>query len=151
MILPCPPLFAGAIESVGSILPEQSYFFRKALARNLRQFCHLIIFREAEEMKQVCDMKRSQRESVGDRLERHPELKARMEQILDLVENVSGEIRRADDAESRAIEMLRQMGQQVLQGWGERQAEKEADALEAAHKVIRQGKKNSTGTVASEE
>ena len=68
-----------------------------------------------------------------------------------LVENVSGEIRRADDAESRAIEMLRQMGQQVLQGWGERQAEKEADALEAAHKVIRQGKKNSTGTVASEE
>ncbi len=102
-------------------------------------------------MKQVCDMKRSQRESVGDRLERHPELKARMEQILDLVENVSGEIRRADDAESRAIEMLRQMGQQVLQGWGERQAEKEADALEAGHKVIRQGKKNSTGTVASEE
>ena len=102
-------------------------------------------------MKQVCDMKRSQRESVGDRLERHPELKARMEQILDLVENVSGEIRRADDAESRAIEMLRQMGQQVLQGWGERQAEKEADALVAAHKVIRQGKKNSTGTVASEE
>ena len=31
-----------------------------------------------------------QGESVAERLERHPELKERMERLLDVVENVSG-------------------------------------------------------------
>jgi hypothetical protein len=87
------------------------------------------------------------RESVADRLERHPELKARMERLLDVVENASGDVRLADEAERRAIEELRLMGQQIMQNWGERQAEKEARALEAKGSVVRHAKKNSTGIV----
>jgi hypothetical protein len=41
-----------------------------------------------------------------------------MERMLDVVENASGDLRRADDAERRAIEELRQMGLEVMQDWG---------------------------------
>ena len=60
------------------------------------------------------------RESVVERLERHPTLKARMERMLDVVENASGDVRRADEAERRAIEELRQMGLEVMQSWGQK-------------------------------
>lgn len=89
------------------------------------------------------------RESVAERLERHPELKERMERLLDVVENVSDDVKLADEAERRAIDELRLMGQQVMQGWGQRLADKEADATEAKGGVVRQSKKNSTGTVRS--
>lgn len=92
----------------------------------------------------------SRRGAVAERLERHPELKARMERLLDVIENKSGDVRRADEAERRAIEELRLMGQQVMQDWGHRQAEKEARGLETKGGVARQGKKNSTGTAHSE-
>ena len=91
-----------------------------------------------------------QRESVAERLERHPELKERMERLLDVVENVSGDVKLADEAERRAIEELRLMGQQIMQGWGQRLADKEAQELEGKGGVVRQSKKNSTGTARSE-
>ena len=81
------------------------------------------------------------RESVAARLERHPGLKERMERLLDLVENASGDVRLADEAERRAIEELRQMGQEVMQGWGQRASDKEAQEVEAKGDVVRQVKK----------
>ena len=93
---------------------------------------------------------RQQGESVAERLERHPELKARMERLLDVVENASGDVKLADEAERRAIEELRLMGQQIMQGWGQRLADKEARELEGNGGVVRQSKKNSTGTARSE-
>lgn len=92
----------------------------------------------------------SKGESVGERLERHPELKERMERLLDVVENVSGDVKLADEAERRAIEELRLMGQQIMQGWGQRLADKEAQELEGKGEVVRQSKKNSIGTARSE-
>lgn len=86
------------------------------------------------------------RGSVAERLERHPELKERMERLLDVVENVSGDVKLADEAERRAIDELRAMGQQVMQGWGQRLADAEAGELEAKAEVVRQAKKNFTGT-----
>lgn len=82
-----------------------------------------------------------QGESVAERLERHPELKERMTRLLDLVENVSGDVRLADEAERRAIEELRQMGQEVMQSWGQRASDQEARAVEAKGGAIRQVKK----------
>ena len=89
------------------------------------------------------------RESVAARLERHPELRERMERLLDLVENISGDVKLADEAERRAIDELRKMGQQVMQGWGQRLSDKEAHELEAKGSVVRQSKKNSIGTARS--
>ena len=59
-----------------------------------------------------------QGEDVARRLERHPRIKARITKLLDLIENAGGDLRRADDAERRAIDELRAMGQEVLRGWG---------------------------------
>ena len=79
--------------------------------------------------------------SVAERLERHPELKARMERLLDVVENASGDVRLADEAERRAIEELRQMGQEVMQGWGRKASNREALGMEAKGGVVRHVKK----------
>ena len=89
---------------------------------------------------------KSEHESVAERLERHPDLKERMERLLDLVENVAGDVKLADEAERRAIEELRQMGQQIMQGWGQRLADSEARDMEAKARVVRQAKKNCTGS-----
>ena len=66
-----------------------------------------------EEMDMEKSIGFSQRETVAEHLECHPALKARMERILDVVENSSRDLRRADDAERQAIEELRQMGLEV--------------------------------------
>jgi hypothetical protein len=81
------------------------------------------------------------RESVAKRLERHPELKARVERLLDVVEDTAGDVRLADEAERRAIEELRQMGRDVMQGWGQKASSKEALEMEAKGGVIRHVKK----------
>lgn len=86
---------------------------------------------------------------VAQRLERHPEVMARVQRLLDVMENTNGDVRRADEAERRAIDELRAMGQEVLQGWGTNLAQKEGQTLQASGGVVRQGKKNSTGTVRS--
>ena len=83
------------------------------------------------------------RETVAERLERHPALKARMERMLDVVENAGGDLRRADDAERRAIEELRQMGLEVMQDWGRKTADEAARDFESAGGVVREVKKTS--------
>jgi hypothetical protein len=80
-------------------------------------------------------------EQVAQRLERHPEVRTRVLRLLDVLENTSGDIRRADEAERRAIDELRAMGQEVLQGWGRALAQKEGEMLEASGGVVRQVKK----------
>jgi len=81
------------------------------------------------------------RETVTERLERHPELKARMERLLDVVDNASGDVKLADEAERRAIEEIRQMGREVMQSWGQKASNQEALAMEAKGGVVRHVKK----------
>ena len=88
-------------------------------------------------------------EELVRRLERHPQMKARISRVLDVLENTSGDLQRADDAEKRAVEELRGMGQELLQGWAEGQVKKVEMELEAGGQVVRQVKKNFTGTVRS--
>lgn len=78
---------------------------------------------------------------VAQRLERHPEVMVRVQRLLDVMENTAGDVRRADEAERRAIDELRAMGQEVLQGWGSNLAQKESQTLQASGGVVRQGKK----------
>lgn len=100
-------------------------------------------------MHKVIEAGGANSEQVAQRLERHPEVRARVLRLLDVLENTSGDIRRADEAERRAIDELRAMGQEVLQGWGVRLAQKEGEMLEASGGVVRQVKKNSTGSARS--
>jgi len=80
-------------------------------------------------------------EYVARRLDRHPVVKARITRMLDLIENAGGDLKRADEAEQRAIDELRAMGQELLHGWGQRLSDEEARQLETAGQVVRQVKK----------
>ena len=66
-----------------------------------------------------------------ERLNRHPHLRARMESLLAVVEDAAGDCAKADAAERRVIDELRQMGHDALTAWAERGVEKRAAVAQA--------------------
>lgn len=70
------------------------------------------------------------KKSLASRLERYPQLRARMEGVLDIVENVRGDLDKADDAEQQVIEELRQMGRDILNGWAGNQEQQKSEELQ---------------------
>lgn len=58
------------------------------------------------------------------RIKRHPLLRARVESLLGVVEDAGGDLEKADAAERRVIEELRQMGNEVLTEWAQSGIEK---------------------------
>src|SRR5512135_3602155 len=81
-----------------------------------------------------------------ERLNRHPLLRARVENLLAVVEDAAGDCEKADAAERRVIDALRQMGNDALTAWAERGVEKRA-VLAQAEPVWRPGgQKNCIGT-----
>ena len=80
------------------------------------------------------------------RLSKYPALGKRLEEILDVIENTSGEVTLADTAELCIIKEGRQLNQEALTYWANRQSERQANAFEQRHEqVSKSGKKNSTG------
>ena len=87
------------------------------------------------------------KKSIDERLKGYPILQGRIEAILDIVEDNAGEIERADEAERRMIEEVRQLGNKALQGWAERKVEKQEGTVRGqVAGVKRNGKKNFAGT-----
>jgi len=82
---------------------------------------------------------------VEERLKEYPELKAKIEAMLAIVENAGGDVEKAAAAEQRIIEEMRQMGNEVLHSWARRQQQKKEDEYQAQPGVNRKRKKNSTG------
>lgn len=76
------------------------------------------------------------------RLEKHPLLKARVKEMLDVAENVNGQFIKADDAESAAIELVRQLGNDMLTDWAKGRAEEEAEQCKSDKTIVKQVKKN---------
>jgi len=80
------------------------------------------------------------------RLNHHPQLRERIETLLNVVENVAGDCTKADAAEQAVIEEVRKLGNEALQGWAER-------AVQTATEIVRHeqpalqgnGKKKSGG------
>jgi hypothetical protein len=85
-------------------------------------------------------------ETLIERLDRHPVLRSRVESLLWVVEDAEGDCEKADAAERRVIEELRQMGNEALTAWAERGVEKQAVWAQAEPDWRPGGKKNSTGT-----
>ena len=88
-------------------------------------------------------------ERLLTRLNQHPQLRGRIERLVDLVEDVGDDLRKADDAERRVIEEMRRLGQEVLGDWADGQVAKRAEELDRTPGVWRDGKKNSAGTARS--
>jgi hypothetical protein len=80
------------------------------------------------------------RQNLSEPLEKHPELKERFEMILDIVENVSGEVEKADEAERRAIQAVRQLGNEILLGWAQRQQQKKENECDQRGQFSRKEK-----------
>lgn len=103
-----------------------------------------------ERIKGSDEKRHGSKESLESRLNRHPHLKARIEGLLDIIDNAGDDIEKASAAEQRVIEELRRMGNEALHCWGESQERKKAEQLEHGDtEVIKKVKKNSTGTRAS--
>lgn len=74
------------------------------------------------------------------KLEYHPHLRKRFEEILNVAE--SEEMLTADEAEERAIEETRKLGQEMLQECAKKQHDKQINqAIENHPEAKRQGKK----------
>lgn len=86
-----------------------------------------------------------------DRLNRYPQLRERMEALLNVVENTAGDCTKADDAEQRVIEELRKMGNEALHGWADQAVDKAAEQLRQQQPDLHgNGKKKSAGIRPSE-
>jgi len=68
-------------------------------------------------------------------------LRGRVERLVDLVEDAGDDLRKADEAERRAIEEVRGLVQELLEDWAEGQVAKRAGELERTLEVWREGKK----------
>jgi DNA-binding sugar fermentation-stimulating protein len=79
------------------------------------------------------------------KLDDHPRLKKRFNEILQIAENTSGELITADEAETKAIEEIQKLGQEIMQEWAENQHRKQIKTFEKENKTRRHVKKNSTG------
>jgi len=72
----------------------------------------------------VVETASSRKQSLEERLNDLPELRAKVERMLDLIDNAGGDVEKAADAERRVTEELRQMGNELLHGWARRQEQK---------------------------
>ena len=81
--------------------------------------------------------------SIEQRLNKHPHLKKRIEKLLEVVENTDGDFQKANDAEQRVIEELRKMGNEVLHDWASNREKQEFERILNNKKgLIGNGKKN---------
>jgi hypothetical protein len=83
---------------------------------------------------------------LAERLRRHPELLEPIKEYLDVIDNCAGDVAKADEAEHRFIELLRQMGQKGMQAWAERKREKVEAESDSRSDLARREKRGSTGT-----
>src|SRR2546425_1653150 len=103
-----------------------------------------------ERFEKVAGRTGGKKETLAERLKQHPELARRFEMILDIVENAAGDVEKADEAERRAIEAVRQLGNEIVQGWAQRQHQKKENECDQKVEISRKEKKRSTGSRSSE-
>jgi hypothetical protein len=68
-------------------------------------------------------------QSLDQRFNNRPHLRRRLLKIADMIDQTVTQGCSADEAEARAIEQIRQLGNEVLSDWGEKS---EADAVAKA-------------------
>ena len=82
-----------------------------------------------------------------NRLNEHPELRERMEALLNMVDNETGNFTKANDAEQYAIDELRKMGNDILHCWAQKADKKSSENFREQNKTHHcDGKKKSDGT-----
>jgi len=91
-------------------------------------------------------------QNLSERIEEYPELKKHIEAMLDVVEDVKGTLKRADDAEIQVVDNMRKIGAAALHEWAEKQEKSTVTQWNQEHpKAKKHGKKNSIGPQALED
>ena len=86
------------------------------------------------------------KKQLSERLEAYPELKIHLEELLDVVEDVNGTLRKADDAEIQVVKNMRKMGSSILHEWASHQEKARTSEWHEDHsKAWKHGKKSSLG------
>ncbi len=85
-------------------------------------------------------------EEIVRRLRRHPQVRSRVAELLAVVEDSDGDLRRADDAEDRLIEEIRSLGRAAMHSWAQGQVVQSEQEVRQSGRAHREGKKNCTGT-----
>jgi hypothetical protein len=89
-----------------------------------------------------------ERTTLEDRLSYYPGLKAKIESLLSVVEQAEGDMVKADEAEQRVIDKIRQLGQAVLQEWAQQQNDRQSERFLQDNPQAHRTRKNaSIGTV----
>ncbi len=83
---------------------------------------------------------------LAERLERHPKLKERISNLLDLTELQGETTHNAHSAEAVVIEELRKMGNDTLTDWADRSAKAANEQASSKPGMVKHGKKKSVGT-----
>jgi hypothetical protein len=86
--------------------------------------------------------KLGRKRGLEERLRDQPELRAKLESLLDVVENAAGDVEKAAEAERRVTEELRQMGNEALHAWARRQGDRKEDESAGKPGLQRKVKKN---------
>lgn len=76
------------------------------------------------------------------RLQKHPQIKARLESLLSVVENEGGDVKLADDAEDRVLAEIQRLGREALQAWAQEQVRVTEEDVRRGGRAHRQGQKN---------
>ena len=79
------------------------------------------------------------------RLEKHPNIVARMNAMLDIAENTSGTVELARDAEYMIVNEIRKMGNEMLTTWGKCQEIKKSEDYKESTNAKKHGKKKLIG------
>ncbi len=76
-----------------------------------------------------------------EQLERHPQLRERVQAIVDLTQSSIDQIRDADELEALLQEQLRLLGKTSIQCWASRAEQQVAQEFKQQNKGTRYGKK----------
>jgi hypothetical protein len=63
-------------------------------------------------------------EDLDRRLRQFPAARQRVRELVEMMEDCEGDLVKADAAEARTREVLRELGREALQAWANRQVEK---------------------------
>ena len=81
-------------------------------------------------------------EEIMRGLREHPQIRDRIAALLAVVNDAGGDLKRADDAEDRLIEEIRELGREAMQTWAQGQVEQTEEDVRRTGRAHREGKKN---------
>ena len=82
-------------------------------------------------------------QNLIDRINKQPKLRTRIEVILNIVENTSSNLIKADEAEKQTIEEVRKLGNEIMHSWANNRVEVSTEQLNSENASLRNKGKRS--------